>query len=85
LAYRVELESRARRELLDLPAKIARLLVSVLDDLTANPRPPGAKKLSGLEGWRVRKGDYRILYIIDDATRLIRVYRLGNRREVYRR
>ncbi len=46
--------------------------------------PPGARKLTGQEGYRIRKGGYRILYVIDDAAALVRVYRIGHRREVYR-
>lgn len=83
--YRVELESRTRRELLDLPPEIARRIADVLDDLERDPRPPGAKKLSGVEGYRIRKGAYRVLYTVDDKLKLIRIYRIGHRREVYRR
>ncbi|OGR97360.1 MAG: hypothetical protein A2V88_06955 [Elusimicrobia bacterium RBG_16_66_12] len=61
------------------------LIGSVFDDLQKEPRPPGAKKLSGVDGYRVRKGDDRILYTIDDAGRLVRVYRVGHRKDVYRR
>jgi mRNA interferase RelE/StbE len=85
LAYRVELETRARRELLDLPRATARLLAEVIDDLQKDPRPPGCKKLVGVDGYRVRKGDCRVLYSVDDGKRLMRVYRIGHRREVYRR
>ena len=85
MAYQVELETRARRELSDLPKEAVRTLSSVIDDLSQDPRPPGAKKLSGVAGYRVRKGDYRVLYAIDDKRRLVRIYRIGHRREVYRR
>ena len=84
MKYRVELETRARRELCELPRDIQRRLADVIDDLTSSPRPPGAKKLTGQRGYRVRKGDYRILYVVIDDDRLVRVYRLGHRREVYR-
>ena len=84
MTYRVELETRARREFLDLSREAVQRLSPVLDDLASNPRPPGAKKLTGEEGYRVRKGDHRILYAIDDKARLVRVYRIGHRREVYR-
>lgn len=84
-SYRLELETRALKELKGLPKDRRELLSGVLDDLERDPRPPGAKKLSGVEGWRVRKGDYRVLYTVDDSSRLVRVYRIGHRREVYRR
>ena len=85
MTYRVELESRARSELLKLERKNVRQLTDVLDALELNPRPPGAKRLTGQGGYRVRKGDYRILYTIDDASRVVRVYRVGHRSDVYRR
>lgn len=85
MSYRLELETRALREYRGLPAEWRELIGEVFDDLQENPRPPGAKKLSGVDGWRVRKGDYRILYTIDDRARLVRVYRVGNRKDVYRR
>ncbi len=85
MAWRIELESRARREFLDLPKDVRQRLSAAIDDLQREPRPPGAKKLAGVEGYRLRKGAYRILYTIDDGARLVRVYRLGHRREVYRR
>ncbi|MBI4656457.1 MAG: type II toxin-antitoxin system RelE/ParE family toxin [Elusimicrobia bacterium] len=85
IPYRLELETRARKEFLDLPKEAARMLAAVLDDLCRNPRPPGSKKLLGIEGYRVRKGDYRVLYAVEDSRKIISVYRIGHRREVYRR
>ena len=53
--------------------------------LRNDPRPPGSRKLSGnLEGWRVRVGDYRILYQIDDTAETVTVVRVRHRRDVYR-
>lgn len=85
MVYRLELETRALKEFKSLSRERRELISSVLDDLERSPRPPGAKKLSGSDGWRVRKGDYRVLYTVDDASRTVRVYRIGHRREVYRR
>lgn len=85
MSYKVELETRARREFLSLPADMQERISDAINDLQTNPRPPGAKRLVGKEGYRVRKGDYRILYIVDDKARLVRVYRVAHRREVYRR
>ncbi len=84
MPYRVEFETRARREFLDLPRELQKRLAAAIDDLSAHPRPPGAKKLTGQEGYRVRKGDYRILYTIDDPNLMVRIYRIGHRREIYR-
>jgi mRNA interferase RelE/StbE len=52
--------------------------------LETDPRPPGCVKLAGREGWRVRVGDYRVLYSIDDNARVISVKQIGHRRDVYR-
>lgn len=84
MSYSVELETRARGEFLSLPKEIRKRLAGVLDDLEKNPSPPGAKKLTGQEGYRIRKGDYRVLYVINDGAKSVRVYRMGHRREVYR-
>ena len=85
MSYRLELETKALKEFKGLPKGRRELVSEVFDDLQANPRPPGAKRLSGVDGYRVRSGDYRVLYTIDDAAKRVRVYRLGHRKEVYRR
>lgn len=82
--FEVELETRAKREFLDLSKEVQKRLASVLDDLETNPRPPGAKKLIGQEGYRIRKGAYRILYVVNDRTSRVLVYHIGHRKEVYR-
>jgi mRNA interferase RelE/StbE len=85
VTYRIRLETRARREYRDLPDRIRGLIADVIDDLQADPRPPGCRKLGGGNGYRVRTGDYRVLYAIDDASGLVRIYRIGHRSTVYRR
>ena len=85
MSYRVELETQARREFLDLPKLIQRMLADAIDDLGHDPRPPGAKKLGERGGYRVRKGNYRVLYAVDDRARIVRIYRVGHRRDIYRR
>jgi mRNA interferase RelE/StbE len=82
--YRVELETRARREYRDLPTRAREQVADAIDDLQSDPRPPGSKKLVGTAGYRIRTGDYRILYAIDDTASMVRIYRIGHRREVYR-
>ena len=82
MSYNVDIENRARREILALPAKIVSQIISAIDGLEDNPRPMGAKKMSGREGYRLRQGDYRILYTIDDKNRTVRIYRVGNRRDI---
>lgn len=84
MKYHVELETQAKREFGKLTRSVQEALASVIDDLSVNPRPPACKKLSGQNAYRVRKGDYRILYVIEDKAKRIRLYRIGHRRDVYR-
>jgi mRNA interferase RelE/StbE len=87
VSYTVRLETRAERQLRALPDDMLRRVDAKLRALVVNPRPRGVKKLQGrkVEGWRVRVGDYRILYTIDDSARLVSVYRIDLRASVYRR
>jgi mRNA interferase RelE/StbE len=83
--YAVTFARSARRELEKLnPPYIARI-VSRIDRLAQEPRPKGARSLRGSEDlWRVRVGDYRIIYHIDDQQRVIDIVRVRHRREAYR-
>jgi mRNA interferase RelE/StbE len=83
-SYRLEVKRTAAREIGDLPKADCRRVVARIQSLARNPRPHGCEKLSGADKYRVRQGDYRILYEIDDSTRLVTVVKVGNRREVYR-
>jgi mRNA interferase RelE/StbE len=59
-------------------------VVRKLESLSITPRPAGCKKLKGYKNqWRIRVGDWRVVYIIDDATKLVSVTRIAHRREVY--
>ena len=84
--HRVALVPRAERELAALPKEAqARIDVRILA-LSQDPRPPGVKKLQGEEGfYRIRVGDYRVVYSIDDKDLLVLVVRIAPRGEVYRR
>lgn len=84
MSYRIQFESKASKEFSKLSREIQERLADVIDDLANNPLPPAAKKLTQIEGYRVRKGDYRILYTIDEAAKVVTIYRVGHRREVYR-
>jgi mRNA interferase RelE/StbE len=55
-----------------------------INGLATEPRPPGAEKLSGHEKYRIRQGDYRVLYSIDDGAQTVTVVKIGHRRDVYR-
>jgi mRNA interferase RelE/StbE len=75
----------AAKELSRVPTKDRQRIVTKIGTLARNPRPVGAEKLSGDEKYRIRQGDYRILYEIVDTHLIVTVVRIGNRREVYRR
>jgi mRNA interferase RelE/StbE len=83
-SYVVSLTSRARRETRNLDRQILARVSRVLDLLAENPRPPGCLKVKDREGlWRIRVGDWRIGYEIDDPARAITIITIGHRREFY--
>lgn len=83
--YRVALASSAEKELQGLPTKVIARIMPRLERLVSAPRPPGCKKLKGGDNeWRIRVGDYRIVYVIDDTARTVDVTRIAHRREVYK-
>jgi mRNA interferase RelE/StbE len=83
--YRVDLSRRAEKDLDRLPARGAARVIAALRELTADPRPRRASKLVAVEGYRIRLGEYRIIYDVNDATQVVTVYRIRHRREAYRR
>ena len=83
-AYRVEVLPPAVRSIRKLPPEAKRRIQAAIDLLADEPRPPAAKKLTGRPEWRVRTGDYRILYRIQDEILLVVVVDAGHRRESYR-
>jgi mRNA interferase RelE/StbE len=85
MLYSVHLESAAERFIDRLrDAKLAKRLGEAINALRLDPRPPGCKKLSGRDGWRIRVGDYRIIYRIVDDKLVIVVVDIGDRKDVYR-
>ena len=82
--YRLEISHIAHKQIDALPHRFARRINEAVVQLANEPRPVGAKKLLGIEGFRIRVGDYRILYVVNDASCSITVYRVKHRREVYR-
>ena len=85
MSYRIALAPPAARQLRKLDPQARRRIQAVLELLADDPRPPAATQLVGGSGeWRVRTGDYRIVYEIEDDQLLVLVLRAGHRREVYR-
>ncbi|HEY6291075.1 MAG TPA: type II toxin-antitoxin system RelE/ParE family toxin [Terriglobia bacterium] len=85
MAYSILLRPAAARDLKALQPGVRNRIESAVERLSENPRPAGCRKLVGFAGeWRVRVGDYRILYIIDDAAQQVTIARVAHRREAYR-
>lgn len=82
--YSLFIKPSAVKELTALPRDDRRRIVARVRRLGADPRPAGVEKLSGLARYRVRQGDYRVVYAIDDATKAVTIFTIGHRREVYR-
>ncbi len=84
--YRVELMPRAIRQLQKLPDNVQLRIMRALRRLEDDPRPPGVKRLTGAENlWRIRVGQYRIVYEIHDDQLLVLVVRVGHRKDIYRK
>lgn len=84
MAYAVRLKPRSERDLDRLPIRLARRIWEKLFGLEEEPRPPGSWKLEGSDGYRIRVGDHRVVYVIDDRARTVDIVRIAHRREVYR-
>lgn len=83
-SYRLLIKPSATKELEAVPKRDRRRLVVRIQSLRNDPRPPGSEKLSGHDLYRVRQGNYRVLYSIDDTDETIILIKIGHRREVYR-
>lgn len=83
-SYRLSLKRSAVKELESLPRRDLARVVRRIHELAEDPRPSGCERLSGRELYRVRQGDYRVLYEVDDSNKAITVVKVGHRREVYR-
>ncbi|OGD27477.1 MAG: addiction module antitoxin [Candidatus Aminicenantes bacterium RBG_19FT_COMBO_65_30] len=83
--YRIFLRKSAADELDRIPQKDLARIIERIRSLEQNPRPHGCEKLSALERYRVRQGDYRIVYAVDDGEKSVDVVKIGHRSEVYRR
>jgi len=84
MPYIVKLKRSAEKELDRLPEKLYDRIIASLLALKENPYPAGVKKLQGREGHRIRVGNYRILYVVDESRKVIDVFSIADRKEVYR-
>lgn len=84
MKFQIILPKSVQKELDRLPDEIASRILARLAGLETNPRPADVKKLKGRDAWRIRAGDYRVIYEIHDRVLQIIVITVGHRREVYR-
>jgi mRNA interferase RelE/StbE len=85
MAYAVTVKASAIKQIDALPKPMAKRVLARVESLGQEPRPPGCVKLKGASSlWRIRIGDYRVVYAIDETTKTIDVRIVAHRREVYR-
>jgi len=84
MTYRVEVSRHAAKAVTSLDKPLRRKILAAIDALSGDPRPAGFKRLADQPAWRIRVGDYRIIYEIHDQVLLIIVVDIGHRREIYR-
>ena len=82
--YKIEIKKSTAKEIKKLPTQVIKKVLAKISSLSEKPRPPDSVKLSGEEKYRIRCGDYRILYTIEDAVLVVSVVKVGHRKEVYR-
>jgi mRNA interferase RelE/StbE len=83
--YKIVVERSAEKDLKRLSSEVRPRAVTAIQSLASNPRPVGCRKLAGTKNdWRIRVGDYRVIYEIADEIRIIRINRVRHRRDVYR-
>jgi mRNA interferase RelE/StbE len=84
MTYRVEISRRAAKAVSSLDKPLRRKILAAIEALSGDPRPVGCRKLAGQQAWRIRVGDYRIIYEIHDQVLLVIVIDIGHRREICR-
>jgi mRNA interferase RelE/StbE len=84
VSYSLSILRRAQKELAQISRGDYERVVEAIRDLADSPRPVGCRKLTSREGWRIRIGDFRVIYEVDDAQRSVTVLHVGHRRDVYR-
>jgi mRNA interferase RelE/StbE len=82
--YELRVKPSVARDLRGIPQADVRRILARIETLREDPRPPGSEKLSAQERYRLRQGNYRILYTVSDAELIVEVVKVGHRREVYR-
>jgi mRNA interferase RelE/StbE len=84
MKYTILIERYAQKQIMKLDKKVIPLIKASIADLADNPRPYGYKKLKGEDAYRIRVGDYRIIYEIDDGKIIVTVVSVGHRKDIYK-
>jgi mRNA interferase RelE/StbE len=84
-SYRIEFAKGVRKDFREIPSSDANRILEKIDSLSVNPRPPESKKLTNDNSHRIRIGNYRVIYDIQDEVLIVLVLKVGNRKDVYRR
>ena len=84
MRYSVEVVRGAQKQLERIPADVQERMLAALEGLVESPRPEGCSKLAGREAWRVRVGDYRIIYEVHDDKQVVIVVVIRHRKDAYR-
>ena len=82
--YELVVRQSVSKDTKDIPSNDLKKILKKMKALCEDPRPPGSVKLSGMEYYRIRQGDYRIIYEIEDNRLIVVVVKIGHRREIYR-
>lgn len=82
--YEISVKKSAIKELEDIPKKELQKVIRKMRALSSDPRPQGSQKLSRKEQYRIRQGDYRIIYSIQDDDLTVHIIKVGHRKEIYR-
>jgi mRNA interferase RelE/StbE len=84
MSYKLLIQRHAQKELSQLAQQEYGHVVAAIRLLNEDPRPHGCRKLSARDGWRIRVGDYRVIYEVDDMRQIVTVLHVGHRRDIYR-
>ncbi|MFH1672122.1 MAG: type II toxin-antitoxin system RelE/ParE family toxin [Pseudomonadota bacterium] len=85
MKYKLLIERAAQKELSKIPHREQDRIITAIQNLTDNPRPSNVKKLIGRDAWRMRIGNYRVIYEIHNDTLIVLVVHIGHRKDIYRK
>ncbi len=84
VSYSLRIKKSAEKELKSIPNPDLKRIVHEIQELAKNPRPHGCEKLDGEEQYRIRQGNWRVIYSIQDDGKIVEIFKIGHRREIYR-